>query len=380
MLRRLALAFSLLWTSPAAAADEAPLHLGATGIADILANTTGGLHSGMRPLAKTDVMASFAGEAAGLPGLTLFLDVQGGSAAGFSGRLVGDAQTVSNIDGPAGLRLASFWASREFDSIGGLKAGVIDLNTEFDVQTTASLFLNSSFGIGPDFSQAGTNGPSIFPSTGLGLAGWWLPGGHWQVKAGLFEGTPGDPDHPGRTTFSFSPDEGVLALLEVRNRIAPDFVLGLGVWHHTASFDALDPAEGKHSGNSGLYAIADGGLYAPDDAESGLSGWMRLGLADQRINSIAWSASTGLVLNAPFGREADQAGLAVTHVQFTGPARRVALAAGGGLRLGETTIEATWAFNFNSHLTLQPDLQLVLSPGGATADALVAGSRIIASW
>lgn len=370
----------LLALPQAAAADDAappPLALAATAIGDAIAGISGGLKRGGRLLGKADLSASFAGDGLGFSGLTAFLDVQAGAGGDFSGRIIGDAQTVSNVDGSAGLRLANAWLAREFDGLGGVKAGVIDLNTEFDVQPTAALFLNSSFGIGPDFSQAGANGPSIFPATGLGLVGWWLPGDHWQLKVGLFEGTPGNPDHPGRTSFAFTTGEGVLLALEARNHLTPDLTLGLGAWHHTADFDALDAARGRVSGNSGLYAIANGLIYTPEGAGAGLSGWLRLGLAQEAINPVTLSLSGGLVLAAPFGREADQAGIAVAHVGFGRPARRSA-----ALRAGETSFEATYALNLNSHLTLQPDLQFVLSPGGdaGLGDALVAGSRLIATW
>ena len=381
MSRRFAIAMALLLALPqGASADEAetpPLTLAATAIGDAIAGIAGGVRRGGRLLGKADLTASLAGGSFGLSGLTGFLDMQAGAGGDFSGRFVGDAQTVSNIDGPAGVRLANAWLARDFDGLGGIKAGVIDLNTEFDVQSTAALFLDSSFGIGPDFSQAGANGPSIFPSTGLGLVGWWLPGDHWQLKAGLFEGVPGNPDHPGRTSFAFTSDEGVLLALEVRNHLTPDFTLGLGAWHHTADFDALDPMRGRVSGNSGLYASADGLIYKPEGAEAGLSGWLRLGLAQAAVNPVTLSLGAGLVLAAPFGREADQTGIAVTHVSFGGPTRRAA-----ALRAGETSFEATYALNLNSHLTLQPDLQFVLSPGGnvGLADALVVGSRLIATW
>jgi len=164
----------LLALPQGAAADDAPapaLRFAATAIGDAIADIAGGLRRGGRLLGKADLTTAFAGDSFGFTGLTAFLDVQAGTGGDFSGRIAGDAQTVSNIDGPAGLRLANAWLAREFDGLGGLKAGVIDLNTEFDVQSTAALFLNSSFGIGPDFSQAGANGPSIFPSTGLGLVG-----------------------------------------------------------------------------------------------------------------------------------------------------------------------------------------------------------------
>jgi len=85
----------------------------------------------------------------------------------------------------------------------------------------------------------------------------------------------------------------------------------------------------------------------------------------------------GFVYTAPFGRMSDQVGLAVTRVQFGDAARQA-----GGLEAAETTLEATWSFNVNEHLSIQPDFQYVISPGGSPAidDAIVAGSRFVASW
>jgi porin len=369
----------ILWCGSAAARAEG--HLPAvelSSITDVLGNVSGGLKRGYRVLEKADITANYAGDDHGIPGFSVFVGAQITDATLFSAALVGDAQTVSNIDGPAGLRLSNAWVAKEFNGRGGIKAGVVDLNTEFDVQATGALFLNSSFGIGPDFSQSGGNGPSIFPTTGLGMVGWWMPGGHWQIKTGIFEGTPGDPAHPGRTRFSLGGDEGALLALEARNQLTPNFSLGVGAWRYTASFDAIDPARGRLSGNSGFYAIADGLLYAdPAGENTGLSGWLRLGLADARINPVAHSIGGGFVYTGLFGRMADQAGIAFTRVQFGQPAR---LATGSGY--AETTFEASYSFNINDKLTLQPDLQYVVSPSGdpTLGNALVVGSRVIATW
>jgi len=378
MIKTLAAALPLL-AGPAWAADNL-IDFSATNISDVLGNTSGGLKRGVRLLDKADVTATFQGDDHGAAGWSLFLDGQFTDATDFSGTLVGDAQGVSNIDAPAGFRLANAWIAKDFHGKGGLKAGVVDLNTEFDVQSTGMLFLNSAFGIGPDFSQSGQNGPSIFPSTGLGMVGWWLPGGHWTLKAGLFEDAPGDPNHPGRTSFSFSHSEGTLVVAEVRNQVTPDTVLGVGAWRYTASFDAIDPVRGRLSGNSGAYAIADALLYAApgkEDEKAGLRGWLRLGFADDRINAIGTTVNGGLVYTAPFGRMADQAGISFTHARFGDVARQA-----GSLSPAETTFEATYSFNINSHLNLQPDLQYVMSPSGdrAIPDAVVLGSRVIASW
>ena len=369
-------AAALSW--PVMAQDEdGSVRFGATNLTDVLGNVSGGLQRGTRVMDKVDLTATYLGDDNGLPGFSIFLDAQMTDGADLSGALVGAAQAISSLEAPAQVRLANAWMAWDPHGKGGVKLGVVDLNTEFDVQATGALFLNSSFGIGPDFSQSGQNGPSIFPSTGLGLVGWWLPGDHWQVKAGVFEGASGDPMHPGRTRFMLSRDEGALIALEARNHITENFVLGAGAWRYTASFPALDPTRVNLSGNAGYYAIADGLLYAaPEGDGAGLSGWLRFGWSDARINPISETINGGLVYSAPFGREKDQVGVSVARAWFGAPARDIL-----GMGVAETTWEATYSFAVNSHFSLQPDIQYVMSPsGGPTPDALVLGSRITASW
>jgi porin len=358
--------------------------LSAANVTDLLANVQGGVSRQGRVLDKLDLSATFMGDDHGQPGLSAFVDLQATDAAKFSSRVVGDAQTISNIDAPAGGRIMNAWVAQDFGGKGGVKAGIIDLNTEFDVQPTAMLFLNAHHGIGPDFSQSGRNGPSIFPTTGFGVAGWWLPGDHWQFKAGLFEDTPGNPDHHGRTEFSFANDQGVLLTFEAHNRLTPHFSIGGGIWHYTAGWNALDPAvTDRYSGNSGVYAIADGLIYAAsDDEKSGLSGWTRLGFADRRINPIDASIGSGFVYTGLFGRQADQAGISLAYVHFDQAARHAAAAGGAALGSSETTLEATYSAVLSQNFILQPDIQYVMSPGAnpELSDALVIGTRLITTW
>src|SRR5262249_36997119 len=46
--------------------------------------------------------------------------------------------------------------------------GQYDLSSEFYNLHSSSLFLNSSFGTGPEFAFTGRGGPSIFPETAVG--------------------------------------------------------------------------------------------------------------------------------------------------------------------------------------------------------------------
>ena len=81
---------------------------------------------------------------------------------------------------------------------GGIKTGLIDLNSEFDTKDTGSLFINSAHGIGTEFSQTGRNGPSIFPSTSLAVRADAALGNGLTVRVGFFDAVPNDPDDQAR--------------------------------------------------------------------------------------------------------------------------------------------------------------------------------------
>ena len=55
--------------------------------------------------------------------------------------------------------------------------------------------------------------------------------------------------------------------------------------------------------------------------------------------------------------------------------------AAGGPAAGETTVELTYLAQLGSWLTVQPDLQYVIHPGGtrATQNAVVSGLRVAVS-
>ncbi|TDI96625.1 MAG: hypothetical protein E2O76_11425 [Caldithrix sp.] len=84
-----------------------------------------------------------------------------GNSGGNPSENVGDAQIVSNIEGPDTWKFYEIWIQQNL-FLGKLSvlAGLYNLNSEFDVIETGQLFLNSSHGIGPDFSQTGLNGRS----------------------------------------------------------------------------------------------------------------------------------------------------------------------------------------------------------------------------
>jgi porin len=85
--------------------------------------------------------------------------------------------------------------------------GIINLNRIFDVQPVGSLFMNSSSGIGPDYSQTA---PSIYPITSPGIVSEWQSRTGYFWRLGVFGGVSGDPGLRARLN---SPASSVITLL-----------------------------------------------------------------------------------------------------------------------------------------------------------------------
>jgi len=369
------------------AAGEAPsaVEFSAVHTGEVLGTAQGGLGRRARHLDNLDLTLTIDAERAfGWRGATLFAYVLHNNGEPFSDELVGAAQGVSNIEtGVRATRLYEAWVEQRFASDrASLKLGLYDLNSEFDAIEAAALFLNPSHGIGPDFSQSGLAGPSIFPLTSLGVRGDYKLTDKALIRAAILDGVPGDPARPDRTVVRLSEAEGALAVVELnfaddRTRAA------LGYWRYTGRFEPVLPsssADGSmgRRGNDGLYAFVERKLTRESDNAQGLAGWVRVGFADEQLNAIGRYTGAGLTYTGPLsGRAEDQIGLAAGVAWFGDPFRRGAALAGEALAEHELIIEATYRAPVTRWLTLQPDIQYVIKPGGSSSmrDALVLGLR-----
>jgi porin len=322
----------------------------------------------------------------------------------------GDAQGLDNVAAPQTIKLYEAWWQRAFlaDHV-SLLFGLYDLNSEFDVIESAALFINSTFGVGAELAGSGVSGPSIFPFTSLG----------GRFKASLLEslalqivaldGVPGDPDDDRGTHIILDPDDGVLVAAELdffvygagyqdresmtrqrRRRIGRGwgelpYVLkvGLGTWVYSKNLDRIDRtrADGgpvDEQAHPGIYALGDWDAYSEDERSlQGLSIFARAGFADGDVQQFAGFASGGLVYTGPIpGRDDDRAGIGVVAARNGDPFERAARAAGDRPADWEVTLETTYRAELTGWLALQPDLQLIIDPGGLDrSDAVVIGLR-----
>ncbi|MDX2142838.1 MAG: carbohydrate porin [Rhodospirillaceae bacterium] len=380
-------ALSGAFTGTALAQDEGPapaVSLAVTYTGDIWANTTGGLKTGEKYLDNLDLTAAIDAEQAfNIPGGTFFFYGLYNNNTTLSDTLVGDAQTVSNIDTTTAFRLYEAWYEQQFgDGLGSLKMGLFDLNSEFDAIDTAGLFLSSSHGIGPDFSQTGQNGPSIFPVTSLAARLQFQVTDSVLVRAAVLDGVPGSLVHPRRTAIKLGNGDSALLVGEIEADLNGT-IAAAGLWHYTAKFDDLIAVDRtgaplRRGGNTGFYVEAERQVTAPDNDERGLSVFGRFGVAESEINQFGSYAGAGLSYTGLLaGRPEDQIGLAVAHATNGKTFRRVQTLAGAPVDKAETSIELTYRAPLTEWLTVQPDAQWVINPGTdpTLKNAFVVGLR-----
>jgi porin len=278
---------------------------------------------------------------------------------------IGDTQGASNIQSPSFVKLYQAWFEQNlWDGRISLLAGVHDLNSEFYVTDSSTLFLNSSFGVGPEFGKSGANGPSIFPMPGMTVRALVKATDTLSVRLGIYDGIPSDPKNPAVTRFGYSAGHGVLGVMEV-NLAAETFSrpskIGLGLWTYTNKSNHLflTDAQGEPLKilNQGFYALMD------QKITSRLSGFIRGGASTSDANMISQSLHLGMNYSSPFGRETDQAGVGFALASGRSPARFAPEFNGPIPYSHEKTFELTYRAQIIKKVFLQPDLQWILSPG-----------------
>jgi porin len=375
-----------------------------------LVNTTGGVRTGAAYLGNLRRQLTFDGDRLfGWPGATFFL--QGlWTHGGHPSRFVGDAQGVSNLEAPGGWQLYEVWLQQNlFGNRVSALVGRYDLNSEFYRLQSAALFLNSSFGVGPEFSQSGPGGPSIFPDTSVGLRLAFKPARDVVLRAAVLDGAPVDRPDGGHRVFAQG--DGLLLVGEAAFLTRPvpedrplgsrfrigrgggsrlyDGKLAVGGWYYTATFDDVSEREPegrpvRHRGSAGAYVLADELVHrSAAQPRRQVNVFAQLGFGDSRVNRFGFYAGGGLVFSGLFpALENDELGLAVALArngsQFIELQRQDAVPVTGT----ETTVELTYLVQIGKHLALQPDLQYVMRPGTdpTRKDALAVALRFEISY
>ena len=369
--------------------DDHGIQFGIRYDGEVFSNTSGGLRRGTTYLGDLNLQLTLDAERlVGWPGATVFLyglGIHGGHPSSF----VGDAQGVSNIEAPAKWKLEEGWIQQNlFGNRFSVLFGRYDLNSEFYRLQSAGLFLNSSFGIGPEFSQSGVEGPSIFPNTSVGARIEIKPVEEMILRMAVLDGVPVERQDGSRKVFA--KDDGVLLVgeaaylnrpLETKQPRTRQFRIGrnccgaytgkfaLGVWYYTAQFDDLkklqpDGQPIRHRGSRGFYLLGDQAVYQDSqNPDRQLNVFGQFGIGDPRVNRFAYYTGGGLNFAGLIpGRGQDELGIAVAAAHNGNQFIQAQRNQGMRQQRSEVALELTYLAQFASHLALQPDLQFVMNP------------------
>jgi porin len=338
---------------------------------DLWDNAAGGLTTGGAALNKLQISATLQGDVIHLPGFAFHAQVFRLDGDSLSSKL-GDIQTASNIEGGRITRLFEAWVERRWgdeQSSVAARAGLIDLNADFDSIDPASLFINSSQGIGPDLSRSGRNGPSIFPVSSAGVRLTWAPNKAWTFKAAAFDGVSGDPNQP--TAFvrvRLAASDGALLIGQADYHISDKSQFEVGTWRYT---QAVTGFTGQRGNGQGIYASLTGA--APGAPE--WTGWVRAGLADAEVQTVGGYLGAGVVRKGVIAsRPEDRLGFAIARAFIGNPARSAL-----GISRAETSFEGSYQVKVNETFALQPDAQYIDHPAGRAGarSAMVLGMRVV---
>ncbi len=291
---------------------------------------------------------------------------------------IGDLQVTSSLETSDALRLFQAWYEHHFfDETLSLRFGIYDYDAEFYVLDYAALFVNSSFGTGPEVAQTG---PAIFPMSALAIRLKYQPTKHLYAMTTVYDGIPGDSGKPRRTAIILREDDGIFYGLEVGLTSATDepaarhYKVALGGWYHDTEFDDFDGRRRTH--NKGMYVLGEVALWREQDPGQGLGVFAQLGFADGDRNPTGVYVGAGVTYTGLFPkRDHDVAGIALAHARNS-DALQHSLPAGSPR--AESAIELTYRAEVLPWLVVQPDLQFVINPGTNPAldDAVVFTVRL----
>lgn len=325
-------------------------------------NLDGGVAEGTRNLANVDVTLAVDTQAAGWwENGTAFVYVLGNYGKPPSD-LVGDLQTISNIQTDNNLKLYEFWYEHSFAK-GAVKvlAGLHDYNSTFYSLESAGLFTTSSFGIGPEAAQVG---PSIFSTTSTAIH-ITLAGEHHYLLLASYDGVAGDPDHPRGTHIKFKKTDGLFNAIEWGVQYEGSYKLAVGAWQHTAEVD--NPVDGNFSdANSGFYLIGE--KYVGEN----IAAFFQYGRADADKNQLETYLGAGVTFSNAWIDE-DAIGLAYASAQNGSPFLRMNV----DVLSKENIVELSYLCPVTSALSVQTSLYAIKNPSMSpnVDDALALGLR-----
>jgi porin len=285
---------------------------------------------------------------------------------------------VSNIEGLGGVRVFEFWLQQALlDGALSVRAGILAADQEFAIADSGVLFANSGFG-GPVFLTANLSWP-IYPVGAAGLRLRWEPAAKTYVQAAVYDGDPGSEGlNRSGMRVRWNHGEGVFSIAEAGRRFGDQcpVTIKAGAFYHTADFADYDSGHAA-PGLAGGYALVEQRVWTDGPLPGALDVFVRVGAAQPQRSFVSLAADAGLNFTGLLpGRPSDVLGLGAIYARvspdYTGAQPDAA-------RWGyEAVFEAAYKLVLTPAWSFQPDVQVILHPGGTSElpTATVLGIRL----
>jgi porin len=338
-----------------------------------------------------------------------------------STKYIGNALTASSVAGTPAFRADELWLQQNFlhDAI-SLRAGLLALDTEFMSSDTASMFVNSTFGV-DFFTMNMPNGGPAYPMAMPGVRLAVQPSSWLTLRTAFTQANPfTQQQNLHGFDWNFGPVGGLLAINEAvatwnkdpQSKGLPGTAKA-GFWFQNAQ-EPLIAGRTPSAYTSGFYGIIDQQLYVVPDKPAasspsasssgkncvdpgkdpqpaaptcscsgkGLSSFIRLNFTPQSGNQTSFYSDAGLAYTGLIpGRDADKLGVAFGYAKASSQVVSAAAASGQPASF-EAVAEFSYAIQLSQAISLQPDLQYILRPGGTQqyGNALVVGARAVVNF
>lgn len=291
---------------------------------------------------------------------------------------VGDAQGLSSLGGGERTQLSEIWFRQSLfagQELMWFKLGKIDVNSDFAFLDAASEFINGGMGLPVSDDILPT-----YPDAAFGAELFLTPVPWFYAGGGVFDGALAEGMRTGlngpKSLFASPSDLYLIGEIGFLWDIAGyNGTLKTGLRYNTGTFERHNGSQ--QSGSAGGYVLGEQKIWRfnPDDKEDarGMSLFAGIDWADEDVSTFGLHYSAGLSINGPISsRPDDVLGFGFSSARFSradgSPYRRES----------ELALESFYRVQVTPWLSVKPDLQYIINPGGETAynDALVATVRI----
>ncbi len=371
---------------------------------EALSNVAGGIKRGTVFDGKLETLIGVDfGKLAGLEGLTFYSNIlQLHGDSGPTRNLVGNLNTISNIEALPTTRLSELWLQQTFlGGLASLRAGQLVVDTEFLFSQYFSFFINSDWPTNPAVNIP--SGGAAYPLSTPGIRLKVDPTPQTTFLLSVLNGDPAgpglnDPELRNRHGLNFRVNDPPYLITEFQYRYNQDpKATGLaggvrvGGWHHFGTFEDLrfdtngvslaSPLSSGLArplrGNDGVYAVLDQQLYRPagGDANSGVMVFSRAAYSppDRSLNDFYLDGGIVFAGLIP-ARPADSFGATFLYSHMSDRARgldrdtQLFTGLPVPLRDYELSLEFTHGASIVPGWTIYPTAHLIFHPRGNVPD------------